>query len=100
MIPVEQTTPLGAAGDATGPRGRDATGPLPARVAAHVAVVQGGSIRRSGSDLAAGTLTQLFDVQVEGHESYWFVTRPQASLAPNIRAFRDWLFSEIDAENR
>ncbi|MDG3579057.1 LysR substrate-binding domain-containing protein [Rhizobium sp. YJ-22] len=50
-------------------------------------------------DLAAGTLTQLFDVQVEGHESYWFVTRPQASLAPNIRAFRDWLFSEIDAEN-
>jgi molybdopterin molybdotransferase len=55
VIPVEQTTPMDAAGAAAGNRGRDATGPLPARIAAHVAVPKGGSIRRKGSDLAAGT---------------------------------------------
>ena len=55
VIPVEGTTPLDAAGAVAGERGRDATGPLPVRVAAHVAVPAGGSIRRMGSDLAAGT---------------------------------------------
>jgi molybdopterin molybdotransferase len=54
VIPVEATTPLDAAGVAAGERGRDATGPLPAAIAAHEAVTVGGSIRRAGSDLAAG----------------------------------------------
>ena len=54
VIPVEGTTPLDAAGGAIGPRGRDATGPLPARIAVHSAVQPGGSIRVKGSDLAAG----------------------------------------------
>jgi molybdopterin molybdotransferase len=56
VIPVEQTTPLDASGNAAGPRGRDATGPLPARIAVHASVEPGGSMRRKGSDLAAGTL--------------------------------------------
>lgn len=51
-------------------------------------------------DLAAGTLRRLFDVQVEGHESYWFVTRPQAALTPNVQAFRAWLFSEAGTDAR
>lgn len=51
-------------------------------------------------DLKAGTLRQLFDIQVEGHESYWFVTRPGTALAPNVAAFRDWLFLEAGAESR
>jgi molybdopterin molybdotransferase len=55
VIPVEETTPLDVSGAATGPRGRDATGPLPARIAAHARVNPGGSIRRKGSDLAAGS---------------------------------------------
>jgi molybdopterin molybdotransferase len=55
VIPVEATTPLDAAGAVAGERGRDATGPLPAAIAAHEAVPAGGSIRRMGSDLAAGT---------------------------------------------
>lgn len=55
VIPVELTTPLDATGAVAGARGRDATGPLPAGVAAHAAVTAGGSIRRQGSDLAAGT---------------------------------------------
>jgi molybdopterin molybdotransferase len=55
VIPVEQTTPLDAAGAIAGQRGRDATGPLPVMIAAHAATPIGGSIRRKGSDLAAGT---------------------------------------------
>jgi molybdopterin molybdotransferase len=55
VIPAELTTPLDATGAMAGQRGRDATGPLPAGIAAHAAVRVGGSIRRQGSDLATGT---------------------------------------------
>jgi molybdopterin molybdotransferase len=55
VIPVELTTPLDAAGAVAGERGRDATGPLPSGIAAHAVVTGGGSIRRKGSDVAAGT---------------------------------------------
>jgi len=55
VVPVEQTTPLDVSGIAAGPRGRDATGPLPPRIAVHALVEPGGSMRRMGSDLAAGT---------------------------------------------
>jgi molybdopterin molybdotransferase len=53
VVPVEDTTPL--AGDGTaGPRGRDATGPLPGAILIHVTVPRGGSIRSEGSDLRIG----------------------------------------------
>jgi molybdopterin molybdotransferase len=55
VVPVEETTPLDAAGE-PGPRGRDATGPLPAACLVHVAVATGGSVRRAGDDLRAGSL--------------------------------------------
>jgi molybdopterin molybdotransferase len=55
VVPVEGTTPLDPTGAAAGPRGRDATGPLPAGILVHTAVPVGGSIRRAGSDLAAGS---------------------------------------------
>ncbi|MDF2734070.1 MAG: molybdopterin molybdotransferase MoeA [Chloroflexota bacterium] len=55
VVPVEATTPLDAGGAPAGPRGRDATGPLPDGVLVHTATPVGGSIRRAGSDLAAGT---------------------------------------------
>jgi molybdopterin molybdotransferase len=54
VIQVETTTPLDATGALAGERGRDATGPLPARIAAHAAIPVGGAIRRQGSDLTAG----------------------------------------------
>src|SRR5207244_180113 len=54
VVPVEETTPLGADARPTGPRGRDASGPLPAFVDIHQAVHAGDSIRRRGSDLDAG----------------------------------------------
>ena len=53
VIPVEQTTPLDAAGR-PGERGRDAGGPVPAAILAHGAVSAGAHIRRRGSDLRAG----------------------------------------------
>lgn len=56
VVPVEETTPLNVDGTPAGPRGRDATGPLPAAIAVHAPVMVGGSIRRRGSDLTGGTL--------------------------------------------
>lgn len=53
VIPVEATTPIDATGQ-PGPRGRDATGPLPAACLVHQAVPVGGSVRDAGSDLRAG----------------------------------------------
>jgi molybdopterin molybdotransferase len=53
VVPVELTTPLDASGR-PGPRGRDATGPLPASCLVHEAVPVGGSVRDEGSDLQAG----------------------------------------------
>jgi molybdopterin molybdotransferase len=55
VVPVEQTTPLDADGTTAGPRGRDATGPLPAAIQVHQAVAPGDSIRRAGSDLVRGS---------------------------------------------
>ena len=54
VVPVESTTPLSAAGAAIGPRGRDATGPLPAGCAVLVAVGPGNAVRLRGEDVRAG----------------------------------------------
>ncbi|MEA2631774.1 MAG: molybdopterin molybdotransferase [Chloroflexota bacterium] len=53
VIPVEATTPLDGA-HREGPRGRDATGPLPVACLVHEPVRPGGSVRITGSDLVAG----------------------------------------------
>jgi len=53
VVPVELTTPLDDGGR-PGPRGRDATGPLPGACLVHQAVPVGGSVRDTGSDLVAG----------------------------------------------
>jgi molybdenum cofactor synthesis domain-containing protein len=55
VVPVEATTPLDADGH-PGPRGRDATGPVPAACLVHEPVDRGGSVRSTGSDLAAGAV--------------------------------------------
>jgi molybdopterin molybdotransferase len=54
VVPVELTTPLGADGAAAGPRGRDASGPLPAACAVHATVGPGNAVRRRGEDVRAG----------------------------------------------
>ena len=53
VVPVEQTTPLNAAGVA-GPRGRDAVGPVPAAILVHAAGSGGAHVRRRGTDLEEG----------------------------------------------
>jgi LysR family glycine cleavage system transcriptional activator len=45
-------------------------------------------------ELAAGELTQVLNVHVEGHQSYWLVTRPEQDL-PQLQAFGQWLQEEI-----
>jgi molybdopterin molybdotransferase len=55
VVPVESTTPLDGAGR-PGPRGRDATGPLPASCLVHETVTQGDSVRAAGSDLREGAV--------------------------------------------
>jgi molybdopterin molybdotransferase len=54
VVPVELTTPLNTEGAPAGPRGRDATGPVPSAILVHTAVERDASIRRAGSDLAEG----------------------------------------------
>jgi molybdopterin molybdotransferase len=56
VVPVESTTPLGLDGLPSGPRGRDAAGPLPAACLVHEAVRPGASIRPRGDDLEAGAV--------------------------------------------
>ena len=53
VVPVEQTTPLDAAGT-PGSRGRDAAGPVPAAIFVHSSGSAGAHIRRRGSDLSEG----------------------------------------------
>jgi molybdopterin molybdotransferase len=53
VVPVEQTTPLDAAGE-PGARGRDALGPLPAAIFVHAATSAGAHVRRRGTDLIEG----------------------------------------------
>jgi molybdopterin molybdotransferase len=67
VVPVEATTPVDAVGAVAGPRGRDATGPLPAGCLVHEPVPTGGSVRVAGSDLAAGvTVLRAGDVLTPG----------------------------------
>jgi len=55
VVQIELTTPLGADGQPAGPRGRDASGPMPPAVLVHASIERGAAVRRAGSDLAGGT---------------------------------------------
>ncbi|MGF6229817.1 LysR family glycine cleavage system transcriptional activator [Inquilinus ginsengisoli] len=48
-------------------------------------------------ELASGRLVQLLDVEVEGHESYWLVTRAVQEDSANVALFRAWLTAEVAA---
>ncbi|PVZ41072.1 LysR substrate-binding domain-containing protein [Pseudomonas sp. CC120222-01a] len=47
------------------------------------------------AELACGQLTQLRNVHVEGHQSYWLVTRPEQQDLPQLQVFSQWLQEEI-----
>jgi LysR family glycine cleavage system transcriptional activator len=47
------------------------------------------------SQLQSGQLVPVLDVEVEGHESYWLVTRTDQPEAANVQHFRNWLLNEV-----
>lgn len=47
------------------------------------------------AELAAGQLTQVHNVHVEGHQSYWLVTRPAQAPLPQLQVFSQWLQEEV-----
>ena len=46
-------------------------------------------------DLERGTLKRLFRIAVASRESYWFVSPRTTAEAPRVKAFRDWVKSEL-----
>jgi DNA-binding transcriptional LysR family regulator len=46
-------------------------------------------------DIAAGRLFQPFALAVETGKSYWFVVPENSAGRPKVKAFRDWIFSEV-----
>ncbi|WP_118180146.1 LysR substrate-binding domain-containing protein [Paraburkholderia phosphatilytica] len=46
-------------------------------------------------ELATGQLTQVLNVHVDGHQSYWLVTRPGQGDLPHIALFAAWLEQEV-----
>ena len=55
--------------------------------------------RRSiiGEDLERGTLKRLFNIAVPCRESYWFVSPKETANSARVRAFREWVKSELAA---
>jgi LysR family glycine cleavage system transcriptional activator len=53
--------------------------------------------RRSivGEDLQRGVLKRLFKVSMPAVERYWFVSPKELAGTPNVKAFRDWVKSEL-----
>ena len=53
--------------------------------------------RRSivAEDLERGALKRLFDITVPSLERYWFVSPKEIAQLPKVRAFRDWVKSEL-----
>jgi LysR family glycine cleavage system transcriptional activator len=53
--------------------------------------------RRSiiGEDLERGTLVRLFEISLPAPTSYWFVSPKETAAAPKVKAFRDWVKSEL-----
>ncbi|TKC78937.1 LysR family transcriptional regulator [Trinickia terrae] len=46
-------------------------------------------------ELASGQLTQVLNVHVDGHQSYWLVTRPEQTALPHLVQFKEWLQHEV-----
>jgi LysR family glycine cleavage system transcriptional activator len=48
-----------------------------------------------GEDLERGTLKRLFNVAVKTNERYWFVSPKELAETAKVRAFREWVKSEL-----
>lgn len=70
---------------------------LDAAIAGHGVVLAYSSI--AAGDIAAGRLVRLFSLALPDLFAYYIVTAPGALERPKIRAFRDWLRHEAEAEH-
>ncbi len=69
---------------------------LDAAIAGHGVVLAYSSI--AAADLAAGRIVRLFSLALPDLFAYYIATAPGALERPKVRAFRDWLRQEADAE--
>ncbi|HEV8679583.1 MAG TPA: transcriptional regulator GcvA [Stellaceae bacterium] len=69
---------------------------MDAAIAGHGVVLAYSTI--AAADLAAGRLVRLFSLALPDLFSYYIATAPGALERPKVRAFRDWLRQEADAE--
>ncbi|NWD75419.1 LysR family transcriptional regulator [Pseudomonas gingeri] len=51
-------------------------------------------------ELANGQLTQVLNVHVDGHQSYWLVTRQEQTQIPQLQIFSQWLQEELELARR
>ncbi|WP_244817992.1 LysR substrate-binding domain-containing protein [Caballeronia sp. Lep1P3] len=51
-------------------------------------------------ELRRRALVPLLDVDVDGHQSYWLVTRRGQDDAPQVALFREWLQEQINAQTK
>src|SRR5271167_1901311 len=71
---------------------------LDAAIAGHGVVLAYSTI--AAADIAAGRLVRLFSLALPDQFAYYIVTAPGALERPKIRAFRDWLRQEAEADHR
>jgi LysR family transcriptional regulator, glycine cleavage system transcriptional activator len=69
---------------------------LDAAIAGHGVVLAYSTI--AAGDLAAGRLVRLFSLALPDLFAYYIVTAPGALERPKVRAFRNWLRQEADAD--
>jgi LysR family glycine cleavage system transcriptional activator len=69
---------------------------LDAEIAGHGVVLAYSTI--AAADLAAGRLVRLFSLALPDLFAFYIVTAPGALERPKVRAFRDWLREEADAQ--
>ena len=51
----------------------------------------------SASRFSAGSLTKLFDAELETGESYYLVTRPEDADRPAVRQLIGWMLQQFGA---
>jgi LysR family transcriptional regulator, glycine cleavage system transcriptional activator len=69
---------------------------LDAAIAGHGVALAYSTI--AAADIAAGRLVRLFSLALPDLFAYYIVTAPGALERPKVRAFRDWLREEADAD--
>ena len=57
-----------------------------------------GRLFLAGRDIASGRLVAPFDLMLRAQASFYFCCLPEALETPKVKAFRDFIFGEIEAD--